>query len=174
MSKITRRLFLLSIPAVLGGVYFWNKRKKWKYIVVHHSAGSSGNLKFLKNVHKERFPYSKYMAYHFLIGNGKGMKSGGIAYGKRWKNQIWGAHVSYRNKYKNYSGIGICMIGNFEKYKMGEKQYQGMLSLIKYLKIKYKIDSDNVLFHGKIHKEQTLCPGKNFPYDRLIKDIKKS
>ena len=171
LKKVSRRWFLLSIPVALAGFYFWNKKKRWKYIVIHHSAGSSGNLNFLRGVHRERFPKSRYMAYHFVVGNGKGMGCGEVDHGSRWNYQLWGAHVSYRNRFMNANGIGICMIGNFEKHKMDEKQYQGMVRLIKYLKVMYKIPSENVLFHGKIRKEQTLCPGKNFPYERFKKDI---
>lgn len=171
MKKKSRRLFLFSIPAALISFYFSCSKKRWKYIVIHHSGGSFGNHNFLKKVHRQRFPKSSYMAYHFVVGNGNGMKAGQVAYGRRWREKRWGAHVSIRNRRLNYDGIGICMIGNFEKEKMNKEQYKSMVNLVKYLKEMYKIPEENILFHGKIKNEQTLCPGKYFPFDKLKKDL---
>ncbi|MDP8218285.1 MAG: hypothetical protein P9M03_06125 [Candidatus Theseobacter exili] len=54
------------------------------------------------------------VAYHFVIYNGtNGTKDGQIQISKRWTKQLHGGHC--RIDYNNQHGIGICLIGNFEK-----------------------------------------------------------
>ena len=171
--KINRRHFLLSgtsILAGLGGIY-WGRR--WKYIVVHHSAGSYGNIEFLQKVHRERQPGDPIDAipYHFVIGNGKGLKMGEIASDRRRSWHLWGTHVSANNRDHNFRGIGICLIGNFEKVKVPVKQYQSLVALTKNLMSKYGITAENVNGHGMLPGEATKCPGRHFPMEKFRRDI---
>lgn len=48
---------------------------------------------------------------------GFGLKMGEIAHGLRWRQGLWGAHVSSRNRVYNLQGIGICLIGNYHKHQ---------------------------------------------------------
>ena len=109
--------------------------------------------------------------YHYIIGNGNGLGMGEIA--SDWRNdyKLWGMHVSARNPDKNFRGIGICLIGNFEKHKLPEEQYQSLLLLTKTLMMKYKIGPNYVTGHGHTIGESTKCPGKFFPMDRFKKEI---
>lgn len=132
-------------------------KKKWEYIVVHHSATSYGNAESYNRVHSQRMENG--LAYHFVIGNGRNSKDGEIEIGSRWIKQLHGGHVSSQ-EYNNH-GIGICLVGNFEKDKPTQKQIISLKQLIRFL--------GNDLLDGKfkflVHKEinSTLCPGKNFP-----------
>jgi len=80
--------------------------------------------------------------------------------------------VSLRNPDRNFRGIGICLIGNFELGAVPEKQYLALLSLTTKLMKRYSIASENVSGHGHTFAEYTKCPGKHFPMQRFLKDIK--
>ncbi|TQV80268.1 peptidoglycan recognition protein family protein [Aliikangiella coralliicola] len=155
------------------GVFYWPRR--WKYITIHHSAGNYGNIEFLQKVHRQRQANDPIDAipYHFVIGNGNGMKMGEIASDWRKENDLWGAHVSGNNSDRNFRGLGICLIGNFQNDSVPEPQYLSLLELTRRLVNEYNIPLDNISGHGHINGERTLCPGKNFPMERLLKDLRK-
>ncbi|MCW8876391.1 MAG: N-acetylmuramoyl-L-alanine amidase [Kangiellaceae bacterium] len=174
-NRFTRRRFLISATSavalgIAGGMY-WSGR--WEYIVIHHSAGNFGNIEFLQKVHRQRQAGDPIDAipYHFVIGNGNGMGLGEIASDWRKENNIWGAHVSGRNSERNFLGLGICMIGNFEKTPVKEQQYQALVRLCRKLMKQYNIPVENISGHGLTEGEMTLCPGKYFPMQRLISEI---
>jgi hypothetical protein len=176
--KMNRRRFLFSATSILvagglGGIYW---RRRWKYIVVHHSAGSFGNIEFLQKVHSERQPRDpiKAIPYHYVLGNGNGLKLGEIASDWRQTWDLWGSHVSANNMDRNIRGIGICMIGNFETAKVPVEQYQALVKLTKNILSAYDITIENVHGHGMLPGESTKCPGKNFPMERFRRDLLKT
>jgi|GEM_PF-999897 len=168
--KIFKYIFAgVSLSAL--GAWYWPSR--WRYIVIHHSGGNFGNIPFLQQVHRERQAGDPIDAipYHFVVGNGKGMKMGEVASDWRGENHLWGAHVSGNNSDRNFRGIGICMIGNFESHRVPEAQYQALLNLCKTLMEKYQIPLASISGHGLTPGESTLCPGVHFPMDRLIREL---
>jgi len=172
----TRRTFLLGstaivIAAATTGRWYW--RNRWQYIVIHHSAGNYGNIKFLQQVHRQRQGRDPIDAipYHYIIGNGNGLTMGEVASDWRRHNNIWGMHVSANNADHNWRGIGICLIGNFEQGPVPAKQYQSLLALTRQLMLTYCISANNVSGHGHIGGESTLCPGRYFPLEQFLQDI---
>lgn len=168
---------LLKSLAVAGllfpaGLYLW--RNRWRYIVVHHSAGTFGDIAFLQKVHRQRQAGDPIDAipYHYIIGNGRGLPMGEVASDWRQEYDIWGAHVSHNNADRNARGIGICLIGNLEEHPLPEPQYQALLILVKRLMQRYHISPENIAGHGHVNGESTLCPGKYFPRERFLKDVK--
>lgn len=172
---MNRRGFLITSSAVVGAVaagsIYWPSR--WRYIVIHHSAGSYGSVEFIQKVHRERQAKDPIDAipYHYLVGNGNGLGMGEIASDYRQTLNVWGAHVSGANPDLNFRGIGICLIGNFEKREVPDKQYDSAVQLTKQLMEKYDISAANVNGHGYFSGERTKCPGKNFPMKKFIEDI---
>ena len=172
---MNRRNALIAGSLILGtiatGGLFWPNR--WKYIIIHHSAGNYGNVPFLQKVHRERQAKDPIDAipYHYIIGNGNGMEMGEIASDWRQDYNIWGAHVSMRNSDINFRGLGICLIGNYEANKVPPKQYAALVNLTRKLMSKYAISVDKVYGHGFIPGESTKCPGKHFPMQTFLSDI---
>ncbi len=177
-QNMDRRKFLAYSSSFLGllglSTYYWPNR--WKYIVVHHSAGNYGNIEFLQKVHRERQPNDPVdtIPYHYIIGNGNGLADGEISSDSRKKYHIWGAHVSANNIDRNLRGIGICVIGNLEVNQITNKQYQSLVQLTKKLMNMYGIPVQNVTGHGSTEGESTKCPGKNFPMQQYLNDIAKN
>lgn len=160
------------LTAGLGlGTAYWHNR--WKYIVVHHSAGNYGTIEFLQQVHRERQQGDPIDAipYHYVIGNGRGLGMGEVASDWRGENSLWGAHVSRRNRDRNFRGIGICLIGNYEENSVPSQQYDALVTLTQHLMSRYAISVDNVSGHGHTQGERTQCPGQHFPMDRFLRDI---
>lgn len=139
-------------------------RPKWKYIIAHHSATPYGNAKSYDSVDR-RHGMENGLAYHFVIGSGRDSKDGEIEIGSRWTKQLHGGHVS-KWSYNNH-GIGICLVGNFEKTKPTGRQIAAFTELVDYL--------GNGLLGGNykfmVHREvnATLCPGRNFPTSAMHK-----
>ena len=159
-----RAVLALGTAATLAGAAFWWWRpSRWRYIVVHHSGGSSGDLELLQRVHRERQPNDPLdmIPYHFVIGNGQGMELGQVTATRRWEQGIWGAHV--RGVVRNARGIGICLIGDFEKAEVPDRQFDALVTLTRQLMSDHDIYPEGVSLHGETPGEQTLCPGQKFP-----------
>lgn len=141
--------------------------RDWKYIVLHHTATTSGSVEsiheaHLKNKDANGNPWLG-IGYHFVIGNGNGMPDGAIEPTFRWREQMQGAHAGV-GEY-NQSGIGIVLIGNFEDASPSTAQLESVKRLVGVLKAEYSIASDQVVGHGSVKK--TACPGKHFPLEEV-------
>ena len=173
MSKKYNKIFIFILFFSLV-LYWWTHR--WNYIVIHHSAGEYGNIEFLQKVHRERQGRDPLNAipYHYIVGNGKGLGVGVVKSDWRRYWHIWGMHISRHNVDRNFRGLGICLIGNFENHGISEKQYRAVVKLTKELMQKYNISIENISGHGYTKGEQTKCPGKHFPMERFLRDIQKN
>lgn len=141
--------------------------REWQYVVVHHTATGSGNVdsineSHLKNKDKNGRPWLG-IGYHFVIGNGDGMTDGAIEPTFRWRTQIQGAHAGSANKDYNERGIGVCLVGNFEKSPPTAAQKKSVKLLVQTLRNEYRIPVANVVGHKDIRASATECPGKFFP-----------
>jgi len=137
--------------------------RDWKYIVIHHTGTSQGSVAGIDAVHRKRKDKRGHhwlgIGYDFVIGNGRGMGDGEIEATFRWRKQIQGAHAGVR-KYNEY-GIGIALVGNFDKTRPTAAQLRAVKRLVGTLKAAYGIGSDHVLGHSDVRA--TDCPGRNFP-----------
>lgn len=181
----TDRIALLPQPKRLarrwtspaGESFRWaanEAERKWKYIVVHHSATGSGSVESIDREHRKR--RDRYgnnwlgIGYHFVIGNGTGMGDGKISTTFRWKKQIHGAHSG--SAVHNAVGIGVCVIGNFEKHRPSEQQLQAMQELVAELSTRYAIPDSHVIGHRAVRA--TDCPGRYFPLETIKQAAKGS
>lgn len=147
-------------------------KPKWQYIVIHHSATKMGNARVFERYHKAR-GMQNGLAYHFVIDNGTyGKYNGQLEIGNRWKKQSTGGHC--RQYYVNQVGIGICLVGNFNKTRPTWRQMRTLISLVRELMNKYNIPIKNVVGHGKIKGEKSQCPGKYFPWADFYAGLKET
>lgn len=135
-------------------------RGSWKHIVIHHTATPSATPRGIDRFHREQRHMENGMAYHFLIGNGRGMGDGEIYIGERWKRQIQGGHLA--SEQLNLSSIGICLVGNFESKPPTERQMKSLEALIRKLRQQTGLAMAAVTTHRSIHPRHTSCPGKHF------------
>lgn len=139
----------------------------WQYIILHHSASSSGSVESIHREHRQRKDASGNpwlgIGYHFVIGNGQGMDDGLIQPTFRWSDQVHGAHSG--NALFNARGIGICLIGNFEQQAPTMAQMRAVRDLVKTLSLRHQISFNRIMGHGDV--KATACPGKHFPLKEL-------
>jgi hypothetical protein len=172
-SSYSSSMYLPQTPAAssnfpagwvpLGG---YEDKSRWEGILIHHSATDNGNAAFIDRIHTDK-GYDE-MGYHFLINNGNGKTDGYIEVGSRWVKQKHGAHCRVDQNDDNYWNehtIGICLIGNFEKYSPSEAQYQSLAKLVQFLQDRYHIATSRIKGHGDVDK--TKCPGRLFSFAKL-------
>ncbi|NQZ01123.1 MAG: N-acetylmuramoyl-L-alanine amidase [Bdellovibrionales bacterium] len=122
--------------------------KGWRSIIIHHSATAAGSVKAFDNYHTKQ-GYGG-VAYHFVIGNGKGMKDGEVQPTFRWKEQISGTHVSVNSWEHNIFGIGICLVGNLENSEPTAAQMRALKKLVARLQKQHSIPKQHILGHGDV------------------------
>lgn len=143
---------------------------RWKYIVIHHAAVDEGSLKSLDRYHREVRHMENGLAYHFLIGNGHGMKDGEIAVGNRWRKQLDGGHL--HSEAQNKVALGICLIGDFDRHPPTARQLRSLEALIRALMDRCQLDVNDVKTHRQINVVGTRCPGSKFPMKSVLADLK--
>jgi len=158
-----------NIPVRSVPVARSNSKRKWRYIIIHHTASTAGNARSIGLYHLRVRKWSRGMGYHFLIGNGHQSADGRIEAGPRWRKQQTGAHAGV-NKY-NRLGIGISLVGNFEKSRPSAKQLAALRDLVRNLCRKYNISVSNIKGHR--HIKNTACPGKYFPMEEFRKEVRR-
>lgn len=133
------------------------KRYMTKKIIIHHANASKCSAEDIHTWHLNR-GWSG-IGYHFVV-----RKDGTIERGRPIDRV--GAHCTGQN----VDSIGVCFEGDYEKETMPDVQLQAGRELIAYIKGLY----GKGLVIAK-HKSfmATDCPGKNFPFDELIKVEKK-
>jgi LysM repeat protein len=156
---------LIPQAAPIRPVIALYRSNKWKYIIIHHSATDEGNALDFNELHRRRG--WEGIGYDFVIDNGtNGKTDGQIEVSPRWIKQEDGAHCQASNM--NCKGIGICLVGNFSKDRVSNKQMDSLVYLVNILKKYYKIPQHHIMGHGQVPKARTECPGKYFPWKEFF------
>lgn len=142
---------------------------RWKHVVIHHSGVSKGTVQSMDRYHREERRMENGLAYHFVIGNGNGMRDGEIAVGRRWREQLNGGHLA--SEAQNRISIGICLVGDFEKGKPTARQMQSLTLLTEALLKRCQLSASAVKTHQQINVTGTRCPGRNFPAQTFVKSL---
>lgn len=139
---------------------------KWKHIIIHHSATDEGDALSLFRLHLRR-GFLHGLGYHFVISNGTfGKMAGQIEISPRWIKQEDGAHCKASGM--NHTGIGICLVGNFSKERVSERELDSLVYLVKVLKDYYRIPVTHIIGHGEVEGAATECPGTHFPWKEFF------
>lgn len=143
---------------------------RWTWIVIHHSDDREGSCGKYDRVHRDKG--WEGCGYHFVVGNGTQTADGEVEASDRWREQRIGAHtrVSPTDNRYNEHGIGICLVGDFDKGRgPTAAQYQSLVRLTRWLMARYGVTPERVLPHRAC--KATECPGKNFPWAAFKADI---
>lgn len=147
------------------------RKGRWKYIVVHHSGVDEGTVKGMDRYHRDVRHMENGLAYHFVIGNGNGMRDGEIAVASRWSKQLDGGHLASVSQ--NKIAIGICLVGNFDKAEPSPSQMKSLTALVKALMKRTALSPSEVRTHRQINVVGTRCPGSKFPTKSFVAGLKK-
>jgi hypothetical protein len=143
------------------------QRARWKFVIVHNSGTRQGNARAFDYYHRKIRRMRNGLAYHFVIGNGTSSRNGQIEIGDRWRRQINGGHV--HSDYMNNIGLGICLVGDFNRDQPTRAQLEACEELIRYLQERCgKSDGRSLIVrpHREVNPPRwaTDCPGDAFPY----------
>ena len=132
-------------------------------LVLHHAAGNA-TAASVHNFHRFTNGWAG-IGYHFYIH-----KDGKIYKGREenWR----GAHAAEvgasdgnLDNDTNATSLGIAVMGDYYKETMPKAQEDAVVELGKYLVSKYGMKQ--IFRHGDPGIGQTLCPGKNYPFERI-------
>lgn len=126
-----------------------SKRSATAYIVLHHRAGDGD----IAGIHKSHLGLGwAGCGYHLYV-----RKDGSVWAGRPLDTV--GAHCTG----KNSISVSICFEGNFEREEMPAPQVSAGMEAVSLLKEKYPAAA--VVRHSDLGA--TLCPGKNFPFEKI-------
>ncbi len=149
------------------------RARDWGYVVIHHSGTRSATVEAIRRYHTGIG--FEGVGYHFVINNGvaEGTRDGQITPTRRWLEQRPGAHarIVHHPEY-NREGIGICLVGNFEKTPPTTKQMVALERLVLLLRRRYGIPLENIVGHREL--KNTKCPGRLFPMEAFLMDLRKA
>ena len=148
--------------------------RPWRYIVIHHSATPGATLEAIDKAHRDR-NFENGAGYHFLINNGRsaGTGDGEIVATPRWIEQLDGAHCHVADHPEfNTEGIGICLVGNFDRQPPTAAQMTSLEILVLALSRRYEIPLDRIVGHGEL--KNTQCPGRLFPMEKFLMDLREA
>lgn len=142
---------------------------KWQGVIIHHSASPRGfwqgdkwlpiNGEIIRRWHVEERGWSD-IGYHYIV-----LADGKIEQG-RPLDRI-GAHT--RAGGRNYTAIGVCLVGNFQYDTVPPGQLVALAKLVKKLQQDFNVPLEKIELHKEIEGSNTLCPGRFFPKDVFLK-----
>ena len=137
----------------------------WRYIIIHHTACEIANALKINRIHLDR-GFTNGMGYDFLIDDGSlGKGRGEVEVGPRWTRQEAGAHCEADRM--NFRGIGIALVGDFDRRVPLEAQMHTLTQLVAELGDYYCIPVSHVFGHCQVAGAHTDCPGNRFPWRRF-------
>jgi hypothetical protein len=112
------------------------RRALRKWIVIHHSDDVCGCCSTYDKIHRAKG--WDECGYHFVIGNGSLTGDGEVEPSGRWPAQKHGAHAKTPDNRYNDFGIGIVLVGDFEKGAgPSAGQYEAPVNLKRWLMTRY-------------------------------------
>jgi N-acetyl-anhydromuramyl-L-alanine amidase AmpD len=135
------------------GKYVTRPLSSIEQLVVHHSGTRGGTpMNFAwYHVHTRGWPG---IGYHYVIS------PDGIVF----KTNALTA-ISYHARGANLAGVGICLVGNFNRSEPADTQMESLVGLLRLLLRYYP--GACVLPHREVRGSRTSCPGMKFPLERL-------
>ena len=125
-----------------------DKMDKVEYIVIHHTGAEEKDAAQVKRYHLGLG--WRDIGYHYIIE-----KDGKIVKGRTGT----GAHCTADGM--NKKGIGIALIGNFDKRLPTKKQLASLDTIVFQEAQVYKIPYTKIIGHNEVKGAATACPGKN-------------
>lgn len=139
-----------------GGKLTPLKPEEVKYIIVHHAAVKEASPEAIHRNHIGRGWAG--------IGYNEYIRKDGTVYICRGDNV--GAHTAGWND----KAYGICCEGNYEaEQEMPEAQFKALIERVKYNQARFP-NLKGIAQHKQF--AATACPGKNFPWDKLMAALK--
>lgn len=134
-----------------------------EYIVLHHSATPDGTLRDFDAIRREHLSRGyRDIGYHWVVEK-VNEKLVALPGRPEWDT---GAHCPGRN----YDGIGICIIGNFQETRPDPEIYPFVADLCRQIMLRHPIKE----IGGHREYAATACPGQYFDVERVRELVEES
>ncbi|MGA2171898.1 MAG: peptidoglycan recognition family protein [Sedimentisphaerales bacterium] len=145
--------------------------RAWSAIIIHHSATDAANAAIIDKWHRDNGWNG--IGYDFVIGNGTNSGDGEVEPTYRWRGQLTGAHCGGTpGNWANEEGIGICLVGDFNRTTPTARQMDSLVRLVRFLQQRYGIPKSRIYGHGSTPGgHSTDCPGRRFPMSWLKSNL---
>ncbi|MCD6283567.1 N-acetylmuramoyl-L-alanine amidase [bacterium] len=127
--------------------------RKIEKLVVHHSGTRGGTPKSFAwyHVHARGWPG---IGYHYVISpDGVVFKTNALT------------TVSYHARGANLGGVGICLVGDFNRSEPTDAQMEALTELLGLLL--HHHPGAEIVLHREVKGSRTSCPGLKFPAEGL-------
>ena len=126
-------------------------------IIIHHSRTADSKTLSWGAIRRHHIDNNKWsnIGYHYgieLVRDGHEVLVGIMP-------DAEGAHCSPSGT--NRKSIGVCLVGNFDRYEPSPEQLEKCIELVLFLMRQYSIEADKVLGHREVDQRRT-CPGRFF------------
>lgn len=136
--------------------------RPWRAVIIHQSGTLSGNAAYLDRVQSSGgSPHC--VAFHFLIGNGRGASDGEIQVGSRWRRQAPSPSVTGAEG----EAINVCLVGDFVREPPTRAQMASLGLLLRHLQWRFNLPQRCVRLHREADPGYTQCPGDHLSLDAL-------
>ncbi len=172
------------VPPSVEGFDFSAPRQAWKHLdeptrqkidaglakrpkpglSIIHSTGSEGvSAAALADNHRRIRGLADGMAYHFVIGNGRGIPDGSLLVGPRWEEGK--ASEGLQDTRMETDAVTIALVGDLNRRDPTLAQLEALDELLDYLS--GKIGPHPVRLHREVENSPRGCPGQKFPLQSL-------
>ena len=62
-------------------------------------------------------------------------------------------------------------VGDFNQQHVSEAQFSTLIRLVQILRQDYGISISSIRRHEDIKGKHTACPGRNFPFERILREL---
>ncbi len=148
------RLFI-ALVIINSLLCFFARSWRFDSILIHHSAGASGDLAAIRAMHLQR-GWSD-AAYHLIFSNGSTKTPAGyLEASSHFKTlDISGAT---RDTVANRRCLQLCLVGNYETDPFPQTLRPALAHALKALCTEFSIPQEKIVFHRDVNN--TICPGK--------------
>jgi hypothetical protein len=139
------------------------KRGRPVLTIIHSTGSTNASPSSLEDNHRRVRGLADGLAYHFVIGNGRGLGDGDIFVTRRWREGI--PSQALQDPRQETDAIAIALVGEFNRREPTRAQLEALDELLDYLTA--KIGPHPVRLHAEVERSARGCPGKNFPVTAL-------
>ena len=139
------------------------KRGKTALTIIHSTGSASASPSSLEDNHRRVRGLAGGLAYHFVIGNGRGFGDGVVLVTRRW--QEGSPSQALQDPTQETEAIAIALVGEFNRKEPTLAQLEAVDELLDYLAA--KVGPHPVRLHSEVERSARGCPGKNFPVSAM-------
>lgn len=142
-----------SLPVSRRRKYATRQLASIMRLVVHHSGTDGGTPESFAAYHTYALGWPG-IGYHYVVAqDGTVYKTNALS------------TVSYHARGANLNGVGICLVGDFNRKVPTQAQLHNLRGLLRVLKL--HLPKAELMLHREVPGAQTTCPGRNFTRDLL-------